>query len=58
MINFVLVIGIWLAFVAGLMFFGAGLSGPTAIQESAGGTLASASWIMMMFLYMLYRDRK
>ncbi len=40
----------------GLLFLYTGLQGPTAIQEGAGGALASAMWILMVFFYMLRRD--
>jgi len=56
MINFVLIVVQVVAFVIGLLFLVAGLQGPTGIQEAAGGALASAAWILMVFAYMLRRD--
>ncbi len=56
MINFSLIIVQIVAFVLGLLVLNTGLQGPTGIQEAAGGALASAAWILMIFAYMLRRD--
>jgi hypothetical protein len=44
------------AAVLGLLFLYAGLDGPTGIQEAAGGALASAMWVLVIYVYMVRRD--
>ncbi len=56
MISIFLIILQVAAFFLGLLFLYTGLQGPTAIQEGAGGALASAMWVLMVFFYMLERD--